>query len=79
MAILSVITFTVSSMMMVSYISQNGEKINYVWIRFMIFSYMSKYREITRKLTGRTGKLFYLGIISINLALVFVVLRFIIY
>lgn len=73
-AALSIITFVVSSMVMVDYISRRGEKVNWVWIRLFIFSYVNKYRELTKKSSGKTGKLFYIWITSINIALVSVII-----
>jgi len=61
--------FVIFSMIIISKLENKGVKINYLLIRFLIPSYVSKYREITKKEHGRTGILFYLWIASINIAL----------
>jgi hypothetical protein len=64
-----IIIFVVSSIMIYNYLKNRGEKVNFLLLRLMLLSYASKYRELTKQETGKTGILFYLWIISINAAL----------
>ncbi|MCK9997183.1 MAG: hypothetical protein KAH56_12990 [Candidatus Krumholzibacteria bacterium] len=59
---------------MVSFIQQRGVKINWFLIKLYMPRYVGKYREITIRETGRPGVLFYEFVISMNLALVMVIL-----
>ena len=74
-AIIGVTVYVVSSMMMVDYLKKRGEKINFLWIRLLIFSYADKYRKMTKVETGKVGPLFYAWIISINVALICALLK----
>lgn len=58
-----------SAMMMYQYLIQRGEKISIFLMRLKIFSAISKYRKATKKESGQTGYLFYVWVISVNLAL----------
>jgi hypothetical protein len=51
-------------------LDKRGIRTNFLLVRLLIFRYVSQYREVTIKETGRPGPLFYLYIVSINLALV---------
>ena len=73
-AIIGLTVYVVSSLMMVDFLKKRGEKINFIWIRLFIFAYAEKYRKLSREETGKVGPLFYAWIISINLALVCVLL-----
>ncbi len=59
---------------MVSFIQQRGVKINWFLIKLYMPRYVGKYREITIRETERPGALFYRFVISMNLALVMVIL-----
>lgn len=65
--------YVVSSIMIYSELKKRNVEVNFILIRFMIIPYANKYKEITKKETGRVGSLFYHWIISINIALVFAV------
>lgn len=64
----------VSAIAIVSYISRRGQKINYLLLRIMIYKYIHSYSEMTREERGRPGFWFYSYIVSMNLALVFVII-----
>jgi len=64
----------VSSIAIVNYISKRGHKINYFLLRIMIYKYIHIYSELTREEQGRPGPWFYSYIVSMNLALVFVII-----
>lgn len=70
-AIVSALCGVVLAMMIVNALQKRGVKINWIFLRILILSkYLGQYRDITRQETGRTGPLFYLYIIAMNLALV---------
>lgn len=54
-------------------VQARGNKINWVLLRLLVLKYVSDYRSITIKESGRPGPLFYPFLISINLALFFTV------
>lgn len=72
--LISVIVYIVSTIMMCSYLKDRGEKVSFLWLRLFIFSYVNKYKESTKKETGKIGYLFYLWIISINITLISAIL-----
>ncbi len=49
-------------------------KANFLLLRLLVLKYLSQYREITQKETGKTGILYYHWIISINIVLAAVIL-----
>lgn len=69
-AILSVLWGVVSSVVIISYLSQRGIKVNFLLLRLFIIKYIAQYQEITRKETGKSGGWFYSFVISMTLALV---------
>jgi len=69
-----IIVYIIATIMIYSYLKEKGERVNFLLIRLMIFSYVNRYKELTRKESGKTGFPFYLWIISINLALISIVL-----
>lgn len=68
---IALIWYVVSSIIIYSELKKKNVKVNFIFIRFMIIPYANKYKEITKKETGRVGSLFYHWVISINIALVF--------
>ena len=74
LALVSVVLGIVTIIMIVSFLSKRGVKINYLFIRLFIFRYVHQYRKITIEENGKPGPLFYRFIISMNLALVLAVL-----
>lgn len=74
LGILSVFVFIVSTMMIYSYLKDKGEKVSFLWIRLFMISYANKYKKLTKEETGKTGYMFYLWIISINIALISAIL-----
>lgn len=76
--IICIIVFTVlhiiSSMLIFDFLKKKGEKVSFIFLRLLMFKYVNKYIEITRKESGKTGNLFYLWVVSINLTLAFLIL-----
>jgi len=79
-AIISAICGIVISLMIASFLSKHGIKINYVFLRLYMLKYIHQYRKLTVEENGKPGNLFYAFIASMNLALVFaaigIVLKF---
>jgi hypothetical protein len=74
LAILGVIWGVVSSIVIASFLSKRGIKINLLLFRILVLKYIHQYHSITRQENGKPGPWFYSYIISMNLALVFVIL-----
>ena len=72
--VLAIIIFIISTMMIYSYLKRRGEKVSFLWLRLFIFSYVNKYVKITKKETGKIGYIFYIWVISINIALLCAIL-----
>ena len=72
-AILCAIWGIISSFMIVSFLSKRGYDINWLFLRIMILKYIHEYHIITTKENGKPGPWFYSYIMSMILALIFVV------
>jgi len=77
-AIVAVVWGIVSSIRIVSYLLNKGEKINFFLIRLLIIKYVSQYRQMTAEETGQPGFWYYSYIGSMLTALVTAILGFII-
>ena len=73
LAIVCVLCGVVSSIMIISFLSKRGTKINYFLIRIYIIKYINQYRKITEEENGKAGPLFYSSIVSFILALLFAI------
>ena len=71
------VCFITFSMMIVHQLSKRNVKINYLLLRFLIPKYAFQYKKMSQRENGKVGSLFYGWIISINLALLCVILGFI--
>jgi uncharacterized oligopeptide transporter (OPT) family protein len=74
LALISVVCGIAASIMIASFLSKRGIKINYLFFRVLIFGYIRQYRKITMEETGKPGPLFYSFITTWNLALLFVII-----
>ena len=72
-AIVCVLCGIVSSIMIISFLSKRGIKINYFLIRIYIIKYTNQYRKITEEETGKVGPLYYSSVVSFILALIFAI------
>jgi hypothetical protein len=71
LGVISIIVFVWSTIMIYSFLRARNEKIeSFLFINIFIFRYISDYRTLTKKETGKVGYLFYLYIFSINIALI---------
>ena len=73
LAIVCVLCGVVSSIMLISFLSERGIKINYFLIRIYIIKYTNQYRKITEEETGKVGPLYYSSVVSFILALTFAI------
>lgn len=73
LALIGVAWGIATSIMITSFLSKRGIKINFLLFRLFIFKWVGQYRKITIEETGRPGPLFYRFITSWNLALVFAI------
>jgi hypothetical protein len=74
LALISVAWGIAYSVMITSFLSKRGIKINYLLLRLFIFKYASQYRKITMEETGKPGPLFYWFLTAWNLALLFAII-----
>ena len=74
LAILGVFWGIVSSIVISSFLSKRGVKINLLFFRILVLKYVHQYHSITTQENGKPGPWFYSYIISMNLALLFVIL-----
>jgi hypothetical protein len=73
LAILSAAWGIVSSIVIASFLSKRGIKVSRLFFRILVLRYIHQYHEITRQENGKPGLWFYSYIISMNLALIFVI------
>ena len=69
LGILSAFWGVVSSLVIASFLSKRGVKINYLLFKVLMFKYIHQYRTITMQESGRPGPWFYSFVVSMNLAL----------
>jgi hypothetical protein len=74
LALIGVVWGIATSIMITSFLSKRGIKINFLLIRLFIFKWVGQYRKITIEETGKPGPLFYWFITSWNVALVFAII-----
>lgn len=67
--LLFAVLFVVTTMAIYNFLHRKGEKVNFLWLKMMMISYVDRYREITRKENGRVGILYYFWVLAINLTL----------
>ncbi len=75
MALVSVGLFVVFSMMIVNQVMKRGVKINFFLLRLYIIKYIHQYRKMTVEETGKVGPLYYPCLVSVNLALLLVLVH----
>jgi hypothetical protein len=61
--------YVVFSLIIVHELSKRGVKINFLLLRLYLIKYISQYKQITVKETGKTGPFYYPCILAIILAL----------
>jgi hypothetical protein len=73
LALIGVAGGVATTIMIASFLSRRGIKINYLLFRLLIPKYVRQYREITVEETGKPGPLFYSFITAWILALLFAI------
>jgi len=73
LALICVACGIAAAMMIASFLSKRGVRINYLFIRLFIFGYVGQYRQVTMEEACKPGSLFYMFVTSWVLALVFAV------
>jgi len=73
LAFLSAVWGVVSSIVIASFLSKRGIKINWLFFRILVLKYIHQYHQITKQENGKPGSWFYSYIISMNLALIFAI------
>ena len=68
----------VTTIIITNYLSRKGVGINFIFLRLFMLKFISQYKEMTLQETGKVGPLFYSYIISMNLALVAVIVAFLV-
>ena len=63
-----------ASLLIARDLERRGVHVSYLWLRVMIFKYLSQYRRVTLEETGQVGSLFYHYVIPLNIALVLTVI-----
>ncbi len=66
LAVLCLAWAAVSAVSITAALDRRGIQTSFVLMRLRFLGYLSQYREITRRETGRTGFWFYSYVISIN-------------
>jgi hypothetical protein len=74
LAIIGVFWGIVSSIVISSFLSKRGVKINLLFFRILVLKYIHQYHSITTQENGKPGPWFYSYIISMNLALLSAIL-----
>lgn len=63
----------VSTLLIYDSLHRRGQAVSFIWLRLMSPWYASRYRDVTKTETGKTGPLFYHWVVSINMVLVLVI------
>ena len=74
LAIAAAVIYVVFSMLIVRELQKRNVKIRFVFLRLFLLKYANQYKEMTQRETGKVGSLFYGWLVSINAALIFVIL-----
>lgn len=74
LAVICVLCGVVFSIMIVSFLSNHGVKINYFLLRLLLPKYIGQYKNIMTEKTGRPGSLYYAFVISMVSGLVLAII-----
>ncbi len=71
--------YLISNIFIYEFLHRRNDKIpNLMYVNFHIFKFVGKYKRITKSETRRAGPLYYIWIISINIALLSLILLFVV-
>ena len=79
LAIACMLWNVVASIRIYGWFRRRNVPVTFIFLRVMAPVYAYRYRKITREETGRTGPLYYHWLVSINCALVFVLIAVVFY
>lgn len=77
-AVACVVWGVVVSILIFESLRRRGEKVNFLFLRFMLPFYAHRYAEVTRAESGKPGPLFLHFLLAFNLALACVVVALIV-
>jgi len=69
-AILSALWGVVDAILIAVALDRRGVRVNMILFRFFPFRYLSEYKRVTVKETGKVGSLYYSYVAAMNVALV---------
>lgn len=72
-AVISVIWYIVTGLIIFDWLSKRSYKVNYLFLRLFLPLYVNQYKKLTTAETGKAGILYLHWIISVNMALIFTV------
>lgn len=75
--VVAVVWYVVTTILIYEALRRRGEKVNFLILRMFAPVYAEQYKKYTREETGKVGPLFYHWILSINIALLVVILMLI--
>ena len=73
LAVLAALYHVVATVLIYENLRRRGLPVSFLWLRLFAPKYASQYKRLTLKESGHTGPLFYHYVVSINTALVAVV------
>ncbi len=74
-----VATYLISTILIYEFHHRRNDKTpNFLFINFHIFQFVTKYKKITKGQNRRVGPLFYMWVISVNIALLCAILLFVV-
>ena len=73
LAILGAVWGVVSSIIISSFLSKRGVKINLLFFKVLVLKHIHQYHKITTQENGKPGPWFYSYIVSMNVALIFAI------
>ena len=76
-AVIAIIWYITSTIIIYENLRNRNLNVSFLFLRFLAPKYAHQYKEITIKETGKIGKWFYHWIVSINIALIAVILMII--
>ncbi len=74
LALISVLWGIASAIVMATYVSKKGHKVNLLFFRLYVLKYIQMYSKITTEENGKPGVWLYSFIIAMNLALIITII-----
>ncbi len=67
-AVLAILLNVAITILIMAWLDRRGHKTNILLARVFMFKYLAAYKEATHRETGRTGRLYGLWLLTVNLA-----------